>query len=130
MLDLVFLILGIYIIVKAEKGEYKETACNFALVVGILAGIFGIIDAFFNNNDTMAFLNVVVMLMAFGIRFAARLLVKLYLDKRAEESERYEHDKRLYSKFDDLNKEPIYTDENFDDEELRFGKGGYTDPKL
>lgn len=130
MLDLAFLILGIYIIVKAEKGEYKETACNIALVVGILAGIVGLVDAFFNNNKTMAFLNVIVMLLAFGIRYAARLLVKLYLDKRAEEAARLEHDTRLYSKFDDLNKEPIYTDDNFDDEELRFGKGGYTDPKL
>lgn len=130
MLDLVFLILGIYIIVKAEKGEYKETACNIALVVGILAGIVGIVDAFFRDNRTMGFLNVIVILMAFALRFAARLLVKLYLDKKAEEAARLEHDMRLYSKFDDLNKNPIYTDDNFDDEELRFGKGGYTDPKL
>lgn len=130
MLDLVFVVLLIYIFVNANKGVYKETACNLALVVGILAAIVGFIVAFFRDDSVFAVLNVIVMLLGFGIRFAARYLVKLYIDKCAEETARLEHDRRLYSKFDDLNKDPIYTEDNFDDEELRFGKGGYTDPKI
>lgn len=130
MLDLVFIVLLIYIFVKANKGEYKETACNVALVVGILAAIVGFVVAFTKDDGTFAFLNVIVMLMAFGIRFAARHLVKLYVEKEIADAEQREHDAYLHSKFDDPNKKPVYTEDNFDDEELRFGKGGYTDPKL
>lgn len=130
MLDLVLTALLIYIFVKANKGEYKETACNIALVVGILAAIVGFVTAFFRDDSTFAVLNVIVMLIAFGIRFAAQHLVKLYLEKEIADAEQREHDAYLHSKFDDPNKKPVYTEDNFDDEELRFGKGGYTDPKL
>ncbi|MCI5578253.1 MAG: hypothetical protein MR364_01960 [Oscillospiraceae bacterium] len=131
MLDLVFLGLGIYIFVKASKGEYKETACNVALVVGILAAIVGAVCAIVTHNDTLVFMNIIVMIIAFGIRFAAKHLVKLYLDKLAEETAQLEHEEYLRSGYrNPSEKKPVYTDENFDDEELRFGKGGYTDNKL
>lgn len=130
MLDLVFLVLLIYVCAKANKGEYKETACNIAMVVGILAGIIGCAYAIAKNDGTFVFLNLIVTVMAFGLRFAAKHLAKLYLDRQAQLFEEYERDRYLHSRFDDANRKPIYTEDNFDDEELRFGKGGYTDPKL
>lgn len=131
MLDLIFLGLGIYIFVKAAKGEYKETACNVALVVGILAAIVGIVYATAQNDSIVVFLNIIVMILSFAIRFAAKHLVKLYLDKLAEETAQLEHEEYLRSGYrNPAEKKPVYTDENFDDEELRFGKGGYTDNKL
>lgn len=130
MLDIIFLAVSIYVLYHAEKGEYKETACNIALVVGIIAGFAGCVYAFFKNEGVFAGLNVIVMLLAFGLRFAARWFVKLYNDKRQADIDAIEHDLYLHSRFDDPNKPPVYTDETFDDEELRFGKGGWTDNKL
>lgn len=129
MLDLTFLALMIYVCVKANKGEYKETAVNVALVVGILAGLVGCIIAITKNDGGFLILNIIVMLMSFGLRFAARQFVKLYNDKQAELTAEYERDIRLHSRFSE-NLTTGYTDDNFDDEELRFGKGGYTDNKL
>lgn len=129
MLDLTFLALMIYVCVKANKGEYKETACNAALVVGILAGLVGCIIAITKDDSRFLFLNIIVMLMAFALRFVARHFVKLYTDKQAELTAEYERDIRLHSRFSDKIATG-YTDDNFDDEELRFGKGGYTDNKL
>lgn len=130
MLDFVFLGLLIYVCYMAEKGIYKEIACNIALVVGILAGVFGSIKAIGRNDGTFLFLNIIVMILAFAVRFIARLLAKLYLDKQAAITAEYERERYLRSRFDDENRKPVYTDDNFDDEELRFGKGGYTDPKF
>ncbi len=130
MLDFVFLGLLIYVCIMAEKGIYKETACNIALVVGIIASIIGSVEAIKKNDGTLLFFNILVMVMAFAVRFVAKLLAKLYLDKQAALFEEYERERYLHSRFDDVNREPVYTDDNFDDEELRFGKGGYTDPKF
>lgn len=130
MLDFVFLGLLIYVCIMAENGIYKEISCNIALVVGILAGIVGSVEAIAKNDGTFLFLNIIIMIIAFALRFAAKLLVKLYLDKQAAIIEEYERDRYLRSRFNDPNRKPVYTDENFDDEELRFGKGGYTDPKF
>lgn len=125
-----FLVLLIYVCVKADKGEYKETACNIAMVSGILAGIIGCTYSIAKNDGIFVFLNIIVMAMAFAVKFVAKLLAKLYLDKQAALFEEYERDRYLHSSFDDENKKPVYTEDNFDDEELRFGKGGYTDPKF
>lgn len=130
MLDLVFLILLLYVFIYSLKGIYKETACNIALVVGIIAGFVGCIQALLSDNDVMVTLNLIVIVMAFGLRFAARKLVNLYHEKEIAEAEAREHDRWLHSRTDDRKRDPVYTDDNFDDEELRFGKGGYTDPKL
>ena len=65
MLDLVFLGLGIYIFVKASKGEYKETACNVALVVGILAAIVGAVCVIVTHIYILVFINIIVMIIAF-----------------------------------------------------------------
>ena len=129
MLDLVFLAVGIYVITKASKGEYAETACNIALVVGIIAGVIGCIDAITKGDGTFVFMNVLVILFAFSIRFAARHLAKMYIEKQIADQEALEREIYLHSR-SDPDKAAVYTDDNFDDEELRFGKGGYTDPKL
>lgn len=129
MLDLTFLALMIYVCVKANKGEYKETACNAALVVGILAGLVGCIIAITKDDSRFLFLNIIVMLMSFALRFVARHFVKLYTDKQAELTAEYERDIRLHSRFSDKIATG-YTDDNFDDEELRFGKGGWSDNDL
>ena len=130
MLDLVFLAVGIYVIVKASKGEYAEIACNIAMVVGILAGVIGCMYAIMKGDGKFVFLNVIVMVFAFSIRFAARHLAKLYIEKQIADQEALEREIRLHSRYSDPDRATVYTDDNFDDEELRFGKGGYTDPKL
>lgn len=130
MLDLAFLFIMIYVIVNANKGIYKETACNAGVVVGLLAAIVGCIVAYTNSDTRFALLNLVVALMAFGLPFAAKHLAKLHLERQVELLEQYEEERRRRMRNpEDLSK-IIYDDDNFDDEELRFGKGGYTDPKL
>lgn len=130
MLDLIFLAVGIYAFVKAMHGEYKETACNIALVTGILAGALGCVYAIAKGDGQFLWLNMIVMVLAFALRFAARHLVKMYIDKQVAETEAREKDEYLHAKFRDPNAITGYTDENFEDEDLRFGKGGWTDPKI
>lgn len=127
MLDLAFLVIAYYVVRKASIGEYRETACNLALVVGIFAGIAGCVVAYMKWDNRLAMLNVLVMALAFALRFAAKRLAKLYNDKERERSELIELEIASHRRFNDS---PVYTDDTFDDEELRFGKGGWTDPKL
>lgn len=127
MIDLAFLAIAIYVIVKANNGEYKETACNIAMVVGIIAGLVGCIFGISSKQGVFVVLNMVVMCGAFGIRFAAKKLVSLYLEKMVADAERWENERRMRARFSDPDRKPVYTDETFDDEELRFGKGGYTE---
>lgn len=130
MLDLAFLIVGIYVFKNAFNGIYKETACNAAVVLGVLAAIVGCLMAHSRDDATFALLNIIVAFMAFATPHAARHLVKLYNDKQADIYEQYEKERlsRMRNPAEEL--KTVYTDDNFDDEELRFGKGGYTDPKL
>lgn len=132
MLDLAFLIILIYVIVYANKGIYKETACKAGMVVGLLAAAVGCLVAIAQGDFKFAVLNLIVAGMSFGLPFAARHLVKLDLDRRAEEYERYLKEQEILLEKRRHKSEQItgYDDDNFDDEELRFGKGGYTDPKL
>lgn len=128
MLDLAFLAIAIYVVRKASIGEYRETACNVALVVGILAGIVGCIVAFRDWDNGLEMLNALVIVFAFALRFAAKKLAKLYNDKERERAEMIELEIASRRRFNDS---PVYTDDTFfDEEEVRFGKGGWTDPKL
>ena len=127
MLDLAFLAVGIFVIAKASKGEYHETACNIALVVGIIAGIFGCVTGISKSMGFYVTLNIIVIIGAFGLRFAARYLAKLYVEQQIADTEAWEEERRKRARFSNPDKPPVYTDETFDDEELRFGKGGYTD---
>lgn len=132
MLDLAFLIILIYVMVYANKGIYKETACKAGTIVGLLAAIVGCLVAMAKGDFKFAVLNLIVAGMSFGLPLAARHLVKLDLDRRAEEYEQYLKEQEILLEKRRLKSEQItgYDDNNFDDEELRFGKGGYTDPKL
>lgn len=127
MFDLAFLAVAIFAIAKASKGEYHETACNIALVVGILAGVLGCVTGIMNNAALLVVLNVIVIVGAFGIRFAARHLANLYNEQQIAYTEEWERERRERARFSDPDRPPVYTDDNFDDEELRFGKGGYKD---
>lgn len=130
MLDLAFLAVAVFAIYKANKGEYNETACNIAMVVGIIAGVFGCVVGITKGQGMFVFLNVIVICGSFGLRFAAKHLAKLYVDKIAAETEAWEKEARDHARFSDPDKKPVYTDDTFDDEELRFGKGGFTDQTI
>lgn len=129
MLDLAFLIIMIYVIYHANKGVYKETACNAGVVVGLLAAFVGALLAMTKGDFKFALLNLIVALMAFALPYAARHLAKLYLDKQVEILEQYEKERQMRSRSSDKILTG-YGDDDFDDEELRFGKGGFTDPKM
>ena len=133
MLDLVFLVLMLIVMINALRGEFKETVCNVATVVGIIASIIGLITAFVQvkaSNTAPLVLNLIVLLFAVLLRRFAQLFVKQY-----EEKERAREEKRLaiatrYLRDTDKDLPSVYTEENFDDPEIRFGKGGYTDNDL
>lgn len=130
MLDLAFLGITIYIFINANKGLYKETACNIALVLGILAGMVGCVLGILGDDGAFVALNFIVMIMGFALRFVALHLVKLYNHREVEKAENLEREALSRMRSDDIEEHCVYTDETFDDAELRFGKGGYTDPKL
>ena len=133
MLDLRFLIFLLITLFFALRGVYKETICNIATVVGILAAIIGFVIMFFQSSfyDSIpVFLRGIELIFAFTLRYIARHFVKLYNDKIAEEERKTQESISRYTREDQNAKPPVYNDNNFDDPELRFGKGGYTDNEL
>lgn len=125
MLDLVFLVLMVIVLVKANQGIFMETLCKVALVVGIFAGVAGLIAAFFmEGTGAFGLINLAVVFFACLLKPAAKHFVKLYEQKIAQSDEEYRKAIAHY-KHDD--KPDVYTEDNFDDPELRFGKGGFTD---
>lgn len=130
MLDLATLILCIYIVVNADKGVYKETACNIALVTGIMGCVIGCITAAVKNRPSLATFYLLEAIIVFALRFAARHLARRYNEKQFELTENLTREIERRRRTDTPH-DPIYTNESFDnDEETRFGKGGWTDPKL
>lgn len=128
MLHLIFLVLMIIVIVKANRGEFADTLCKVALVEGFLAGILGMVQSFFSqaaNSGTLGFLNFVVFILAFALKPTAKHFVKLHDNAEEERREKLRRDLERHTR--DGVKDPVYTEETFDDPELRFGKGGYTD---
>ncbi len=133
MLDLVFLICLAATLLYALRGAYKETLCSVATVVGILAAVIGFVIMFLRSssgNVLAAFLRILEFVFAFGLRFIARHFVKLYNDKIEEENRKIRETMSRYTRDDPHVQGPVYNDSNFDDPELRFGKGGYTDKNL
>lgn len=125
MLDLIFLMIGIFVFVMALRGQYNEMFGIIAMVSGLLAGGVGCVVGIVSGDAIFVILNFIVMFIALALPRVARQLVKLYNDKRAEEAAEWE---RLYpTETEDGKKEPVYTDETFDDEYKRFGEGGWTD---
>lgn len=130
MLDLVFLVLMLIVLIMAVNGKYNETLGGVATVVGIVAAVAGIIMAFIkvkSSNSAPFFLNVIVFFIALFLRPFARKFVELYENKKREERERLLASVRRNSRESANELPPVYNDDNFDDPELRFGKGGYTD---
>lgn len=125
MLDLIFAVLMVIIIVQANKGKVNDLLCNIALVIGILAGILGLVQAFFTDSDAWI-LHILVMLISFALKFVARHFAKLYNQRIEEIQAEYERATRLHSRDFDSDKPPVYTEENFDDPNIRFGGGDGT----
>lgn len=128
MLSLVFLALMLTVLIFAFRGEFKETLCTAATVVGIIAALVGLVSGFLTKGAGAApLLNIAVLVFAALLRKTALQFVKLYDDKRREEREKLEAAISRYSRETDQKLDPVYNEDNFDDPELRFGKGGYTD---
>lgn len=128
MLDLAFLILFVIIIMRSLKGYYNEALSDIAIVVGVLAGFLGIFISGMENlsgSNKMIFLNVIVIISAVGQRFAARYFVKLYNEKIEQSRQNLEKEIEMRSRKRDGSDYRI-AEADFDNEEIRFGKGGLT----
>lgn len=132
MLNLIFLILMVIVLYKAMHGDLADTLCNFAIAVGVIGALIGIVSVILSKSATSAalFLNIFVLIFAACLKLIARQFVKLHNDKeeRAAEQLRAEFQRYVRTEADAV--PTVYNDDNFDDPEIRFGKGGYTDPKL
>ena len=122
MLDLIFCALMIIIVVRANtRGEVNDTMCNVALVVGILAGVVGLVQAFFTEGENFIWvLNIIVMLMAFVLKRVAKHFAKLHDQKIEEIQEEYR--KGVERRQRHLG-ESQYVNTDFDDPNVRFGGG-------
>lgn len=131
MLNIVFLILMIIVIYKAIHGELAETLCNFSMVVGVICAAIGIVVAVLgkSHNPAMLILNIAVLVYSVCLKKVARHFVRLYEDKVAREEEMLRADMERYVRTEANAVPIIYNDDNFDDPELRFGSGGYTENK-
>ena len=120
MIDLIFLVLFVIIIVKANKGIVSDTLCNVALVIGVLAGIIGLVQAFFiKGSGSFWIMNMIVMLIAFVLKRAAQYLAKLFRDREDELARRYRKATERISRFDGDKQASI----DYDDPNVRFGGG-------
>lgn len=113
MLDLIFLILMIIVLIKAFKGDFCETLCNVAMVIGIIASVIGMIICFAADTTfldmfapaEMGILNLLVFVVAVLLKPAARLLVKTRQDKIDEACRTYYNDVERFH--ENLNR-PVY----------------------
>lgn len=122
MLDLTFLVLMIYIIVRANHGEVNDVICDVATVIGFLAGIVGLIVAFIKPDAGVLWgLNLVVMLMACFLKKTAKRFAYLYNKNIEEKQEEYRKMTDLHRRDSDVKE--VYNDDNFDDPNVRFGGG-------
>lgn len=133
MLDLVFLVLMLIVLIHAVRGYFQETLCYVATVIGVIAALIGIISAFLSSTSSdgvFLTLNLFVLITAVMLRRFAMKFVTLYEDKERENAEKLLAETTRYSRDSEKVLPPVYTEDNFDDPELRFGKGGYTDNDL
>ncbi len=118
MLDLIFAVLMIVIVVKANKGEVNDTLCNVALVIGILAGILGLVQTFLGSGGFWI-LNIVVMLIAFALKRVAQHFAKIYNQKKLDIETEYRIEQERFSRFNSMPGEAP----DYDDPNVRFGGG-------
>lgn len=126
MLDLAFLILLLIVIARSLRGKFDKLLSDIAIVIGVLAGFLGIFISGMSNlsgSNNMIYLNVIVIIIAVGQRYAAQHLAKLYNDKIEQSRQDLERDIELHSRKRDGSDYQI-AEADFDNEELRFGKGG------
>lgn len=120
MLDLIFAVLMIVIIVKANKGEVSETLCNVALVIGILAGVLGLVQAFISKGSSNFWiLNIIVMLIAFVLKRVAQHFAKLYNNKKLDIETEYRIARERCSRFNSTPGQNY----DYDDPNNRFSGG-------
>lgn len=121
----------VLVIYKAMHGVLAETLCNFAIVVGIISALIGIVSSILGNAGLdKLLLNIFVLIFAACLKLIARQFVKLYKDKEAQEAEKRRAEFERHTRAESDAVSTVYNDDNFDDPEIRFGKGGYTDTKL
>lgn len=125
MLDLAFLILLLIVIARSLRGKFDKLLSDIAIVIGVLAGFLGIFISGMSNlsgSNKMIYLNVIVIIIAVGQRYAAQHLAKMYNDKIEQSRLDLERDIELHSRKRDGSDYQI-AEADFDNEELRFGKG-------
>lgn len=123
MLDLVFLVLMATAFSNAIFGKMNETLIAFATVVGVIAGVLGFVSAFLNHtagSSILVLFNLIVIILAVCTRFIAKHFVKLYEDKQQAAAERLRLELENRSRRQGDIKVTAFTDENFDDPDLRF----------
>lgn len=125
MLDLIFLVLFIIAILRSLKGQYDEKFCVITTIIGIVAAFTGIIICGISGDKNMIYMNFLVLIIAIAQRYAARHLAKMYNDKIEQSRQDLEKDIELHSRKRDGSDYQI-ADADFDNEEIRFGKGGLT----
>lgn len=133
MLDLIFLVLMLIVLGHALRGEFQETLCNVATVIGVITALIGLISVFLKTSSTNGVpltLNLFLLILAVLLRRFAKQFVKLYEEKERENAEKLLAETSRYVRDNEKALPPVYTEGNFDDPELRFGKGGYTDNDL
>ncbi len=124
---LVFLVVFIITLTKAVRGNYSETLCNVACALGIVSSIAGLAVGFFTDMpDVVAILYIGIMIFSFFIKRIARQFDNLYRRQLEEELDRIAQEERRNAYKNE--KPPVYTDDTFDDPNLRFN-GEYTDVK-
>lgn len=130
MLDLAFLVLMVIVLVLAMHGKFKRWLCIVTMIMGIAVALTGIVGAFVNNNTILLVLSIVVLVFAALLKKMAMRFVTLYEDKERERFEKLHEIKNCRDRENEEKLSSYYNEENFDDPELRFGKGGWTDNEL
>lgn len=126
MLDLIFLVLMIIVLVQANNGKVNAVLCDVALVIGIFAGVIGLMNAFFIRGESLLWvLNIVIMLMGLFLRKVACRFADLHNQRIDEYQEKYREWKERRSSD---NGREIHSDINFDDPEVRFN-GSFNENK-
>lgn len=126
MLDLIFLVLMIIVLVQANNGKVNAILCDVALVIGIFAGVIGLINAFFIRGQSLFWtLNIVIMLMGLFLRKVACRFADLHDQRINEYQEKYREWKKYHS-HDNSNE--MYSDIDYDDPEVRFN-GSFNENK-
>lgn len=125
MLDLIFLIMFIIIIFRSLHGYYNKKLCKVATIIGIAAAIIGILYSYLvpSANSPEPIFNVLVLGIAIAQRYVAQHFAKLYNDKVAQSQKELDDYIELHSHKRDTGYH--MNDEDFDNEEIRFGKGGF-----